>query len=72
MQAILGGVIRALLALFAGTVGTTDADLMTALNGFLDGLLAGNANQIGSAALTLAVIIWSIYSKKKEAKEKAQ
>ena len=70
MQAILGGVIRALLALFAGTVGTTDADLMTALNGFLDGLLAGEPNQIGSALLTLGVIIWSIYSKKKEAKVK--
>lgn len=69
MQAILGGVIRALLALFAGTVGTSDADLMTALTAFIDGLLAGEPNKIGSAALTLGVIVWSVYAKRKEIKD---
>lgn len=70
MQAILGGILRAVLAMFAGTVGTTDADLGTALTAFIDGLLAGNSNQIGSAALTLGVIVWSIYAKRKELKDK--
>lgn len=72
MQSVIFGIVRALLAAYAGVVGTSDADLSKGLHDFIDGLMAGNSNQIASAGLTLAVIIWSVYSKKKEAKEKAQ
>ena len=68
MNGIIAGIIRALLALFAGTVGTTDADIGASVNVFIDGLVSGNSNQIGSALLTLGVILWSVYDKKKKEK----
>lgn len=70
MQSILAGILRAVLALFAGTVGTSDQDISAALIGFIDGIIAGDPNKIGAAALTLGVIVWSIYDKRKEAKSK--
>lgn len=70
MQQILGGIARAIIALMAGTVAGSDADLGSALKAFIDGLLAGDANQIGSTLITLAVIVWSIYAKRKEIHDK--
>ena len=69
MNGIIAGIIRALLALFAGTVGTTNEDIGAAFNVFIDGIVSGNSNQIGSALLTIGVIVWSVYEKKKKEKK---
>ena len=69
MNAVIGGIIRTLLALFAGTVSTTDENIAATFNDFVSGVASGEPDKIGSALLTLAVIAWSIYDKKKRSQK---
>lgn len=68
MTAVSGGIIRALLATLAGIYGTSDADVAAAINGFFDGLISGDPNKIGAAIVTVLIMLWSVWSKKRNEK----
>lgn len=65
MSAIIAGITRHLLALLGAVWAGSDAEIGSAVRGFIENLAAGDTSAMGGGIVTLAAILWSIYDKKK-------
>lgn len=68
MSGIWTGIVRALLAMVAGAMGSSDSDIASAVHSLAGSIVSGDPNAIGAALLTFAIILWSVYEKKRKEK----